>query len=78
MRVPPVAASLHFEMYRRGSTIDDYYIQIFYRKFEFEDVAPLEIPGCGTKCSLKDLYKLYADILPTDSESYKSLCNIAT
>ncbi|XP_055300691.1 prostatic acid phosphatase-like [Sitodiplosis mosellana] len=73
MRIPPLAASVHFEMYRRGT---EYYIQIFYRKFEFEDVAPINIPNCGTKCPLEDLYRLYADILPTDSESYESLCNI--
>lgn len=27
-------------------------------------IPPLNIPGCGTKCPLVDLYKLYADILP--------------
>lgn len=75
MRIPPFAANLHFEMYRHNS---EYYIQIFYRKNEFEDVPPLEIPGCGTKCSLHDLYKLYADILPAHSEDYYSLCRLET
>ena len=75
MRIPPLAASLHFELYRRGTK---FYVQIFYRKFEFEDVEPMEIPACGKECSLDDLYKLYADILPTDSETYESLCKITT
>ncbi|XP_031636524.1 uncharacterized protein LOC116349297 [Contarinia nasturtii] len=73
MRIPPPAASLHFEMYRREL---EYYIQMFYRKNEFEDVPPLEFPGCGIKCPLNDLYQIYAAILPTDSEDYHSLCRL--
>lgn len=75
MKVPPLAASVHFELFRRGT---QFYIKIFYRKFEFEDVEPMDIPGCGKECLLDDLYKLYADILPSDSETYESLCKITT
>lgn len=32
-----------------------------------EETTVLEIPGCGCKCTLEDLYDLYSDILPTKS-----------
>lgn len=75
MRIPPFAASLHFEMYRRANS-SNYYVQLFYRRDEFEDVPPLKFRKCGTKCTLDELYQMYANILPDESESYESLCKV--
>lgn len=71
--VPPFSASIHFELYRRAS---EYYVQLFYRKDKFQDVPPIEIPHCGTKCPLDKLYELYNDILPSEDDTYESLCRL--
>ncbi|XP_031627358.1 testicular acid phosphatase homolog [Contarinia nasturtii] len=60
--VPPFASSVHLELYKNGE--QEHYIQIFYRKSDEEVLLPLNIPNCGEKCSLNQLYKLYNDIIP--------------
>ncbi|XP_031629659.1 prostatic acid phosphatase-like [Contarinia nasturtii] len=60
--VPPFASSVHLELYKVGEK--EHYIQIFYRKSGEEILLPLNIPNCGEKCSLDQLYKLYNDIIP--------------
>lgn len=42
---------------------------MFYRKSDEENPSPLNIPNCGTKCTLDQLYELYSEIIPTDFES---------
>ncbi|XP_031631785.1 lysosomal acid phosphatase-like [Contarinia nasturtii] len=60
---PPFASCIFFELY---NGTNGPYLKIFYRKSADEDeLSPLEIPGCGTECSLKKWYKIYKDILPT-------------
>ncbi|XP_031616331.1 lysosomal acid phosphatase-like [Contarinia nasturtii] len=59
---PPFASSLHLELYEVAEK--EHYIQIFYRKSDEEILLPLNIPNCGEKCSLDQLYKLYNDIIP--------------
>lgn len=73
LHIPPYGASIHFELYRRGQM---YYVQLFYRKRGLKDVPPINIPNCGTMCPLNKFQDLYRDILPTESETYKSLCKI--
>lgn len=62
MSWPDYASSLMFELYK---TDEDFYIQIFYRNSDAEFIPPIDIPGCGTKCSLKKFYALYEAIIPT-------------
>lgn len=66
LHLPPYAASLHFELY--STEKGEYYIQIFYRKEDEENLQPLNIPGCGEKCTLEQFYDLYEDIIPDDFE----------
>ncbi|XP_055307972.1 prostatic acid phosphatase-like [Sitodiplosis mosellana] len=64
---PPYASCIFFELYKSNGNP---YVQIFYmNSAELEHIwnHPLEIPNCGTKCSLTDLYELYHDVLPTQS-----------
>lgn len=62
LHILPYSCSLHFEMYKTNG--NEHYIQIFYRKSEEEYPVPMEIPHCGTKCSLTKLYELYKEIIP--------------
>ncbi|XP_031629368.1 prostatic acid phosphatase-like isoform X2 [Contarinia nasturtii] len=62
LHILPFACSLHFELYEVDG--NEHYIQVFYRKSNEEFLAPLNIPNCGEKCSLDQLYKLYNDIIP--------------
>ncbi|XP_031628603.1 prostatic acid phosphatase-like [Contarinia nasturtii] len=59
---PPYASSVHLELYKVDEK--EHYIQIFYRKSDEEILLPLNIPNCGEKCPLDQLYKLYNDIIP--------------
>ncbi|XP_031629370.1 prostatic acid phosphatase-like [Contarinia nasturtii] len=65
--VPPYASSLHFELYKNSE--NEHYIQLFYRKSNEEHLSPLNLPNCGTMCSLNRLYELYSEIIPVDYES---------
>lgn len=61
------AASLHFELYKNNESA--YYVQIFLRKYEEEYPIAMNIPGCGEKCPLNQLYKLIEDIIPGDFDT---------
>lgn len=68
IHTPPYSSSLLFELYKSS---DSHYIQLFYRNSTTDDLAPMNIPNCGTKCSLNKLYELYREIMPSD---YKTEC----
>ncbi|KAG4071333.1 hypothetical protein HA402_004037 [Bradysia odoriphaga] len=63
---PPYGASLHFELFRTSR--GEHYFKIFYRNAEEEYPDPISIPGCGERCSLKQFYDLYSQIIPGDFE----------
>lgn len=44
-----------------------FYVKIFYKNSSEEDLSPLMIPKCGTKCPLDKFKKLYDDIIPKQS-----------
>ncbi|XP_031634120.1 prostatic acid phosphatase-like [Contarinia nasturtii] len=71
--IVPFAASLHFELYKSN---DDLYFQIVYRNTTEENPLPLDIPMCGTKCSLEKFHEIYAKIIPT--ASFEEECRIPT
>lgn len=71
LHISPYASSLHLELFKTDES--EHYIQLFYRKAEGEYPAPMNIPGCGEKCPLKQFYELYRDIIPGDFESECSL-----
>lgn len=67
LHVPPFASSVIFEMrHKPGDTNSSHYIQVFYRNSSAEHLTPLNIPNCGTKCPLFQLYDLYNEILVDD------------
>lgn len=66
LHVPPFGTSLHIEMYKASD--NGHYIQIFYRKSNEEELSAMNIPKCGTKCSLDRLYELYNEIIPGDHD----------
>lgn len=67
LHFPPTASSLHFELYK--SKKNEHYFQLFYRKSNEESPEPMEIPGCGEKCTLEQFYDLYKEIIPDDFDS---------
>lgn len=67
MRIPPYASSLHFELFKTST--NDHYVQLYYRTANEENPLPMNIPGCGEKCSLDQLYDIYKDIIPRDFDS---------
>lgn len=68
---PPYASCVFFELYKEKS----FYMKIFYKNStETENISPLYIPNCGTKCSLANFYELYEEVLPTDS--YEEECKL--
>lgn len=62
--MPPYASSLHFELYKTED--NENYIQLFYRRFEEEELLPLDIPRCGEKCSIKQFYEKFNELIPGD------------
>lgn len=69
--IPPYASCLFFELYTSESGP---YVKLFYKESIEKEAQLLEIPECGVKCSLNDLYKLYWDILPT--KSFEAECKL--
>lgn len=65
---PPFSSCLFFELYEG---FENPYVQIFYKNSDEPNVPALNIPGCGTKCSLKKLYDLYAIMLPKKNFDYE-------
>lgn len=57
----PYAACVLFELYKSK---DDFYVQIYYKNTTSDHLPPLNIPGCGTKCTLHEIYHLYRDVIP--------------
>lgn len=57
---PPYSSCLLFELYKQN---DSHYVQLFYKKSN--ELTLLEFPGCGSKCTVDNLYEIYSDILPT-------------
>lgn len=64
--MPPLSSCLLFELHQCN---DDPYVQIFYKNSTETNIPSLEIPKCGSKCSLKKFYELYQDILPKKSHA---------
>lgn len=58
---------MYFELYKTHD--NEHYIQLFYRKSGENHPSPMNIPGCGEKCSIKQFYELYKEIIPGDFES---------
>lgn len=56
-----------FELYRtnNGQPNEEFYFQLFYRKSDNEEPTPLDIPLCGTKCTVEKFRNAYAKIIPT-------------
>lgn len=51
------------------------YVQIFYRNStKLPNPPALDIPGCGQKCSLTHMYKLYEKVLPI--QSFEEECSL--
>lgn len=59
---PPYASSLLFELYKSRTRN---YVQIFFKNSASENLSPLNIPSCGTKCSVLKFRKIYASVIPT-------------
>lgn len=53
------------------NNLDDYYVQMYYRNSTAENLSPMEIPGCGTKCTITQLYEVYNEVLPTSFDECK-------
>lgn len=68
----PYAACLILELFQNAN---DPYIQVYYKNSTEQYIQPLDIPDCGTKCSLNSFYQLYAPILPTQSFDDECLKN---
>lgn len=66
IHLPAYTSSLLFELYE---TSNGHYIQLFYKNSAADDLILFEIPGCGTKCTIDQLYALYEDILPSNYET---------
>lgn len=60
-RAPPFASSLHFDLYKTMG--NQFHMQLTYR-YDNESKL-LRFPGCGTKCSMEDLYRMYKELIPT-------------
>lgn len=75
VHIPPFAASVHLELYK---SVDNFYVQLFYRTDSSEYIPPIEIPNCGIKCPLEEMFELYQDILPSDNDTFESLCSLST
>lgn len=74
LHVPPYSSSLLFEMYKpknSPNTTDNHYIQLYYKNSTAESFPPMKIPGCGTKCTLNQLYDLYSEFLISDFDECK-------
>lgn len=60
---PPYAASLIFEMYKINN---EFYLELFYKNTTDTNLVAMNIPKCGTKCTLQQFSRIYNDILPTN------------
>lgn len=53
-------------MYRTPA--DKYYLQLFLRQPDQEYPQAQDIRGCGTKCTLDELYQVYEQLIPGEIE----------
>lgn len=70
---PPYASTILVELYKASDA--SYYIQLFYKNTTNENLSPLNIPSCGTKCSIGDFRKIYAPIITT--ASFEKECQVS-
>lgn len=69
---PPYAACIFFELYRQHD--GSHYVQIFYKHSTNKIIEPLKLPNCDLECPLANLFKIYAEILPT--QTYDDACQM--
>lgn len=60
------------ELYKTDD--DQYYVQIFYRRFNEEHPQPLNVPGCGTKFSVQQFLDHFKEIIPEND--FDSECRL--
>lgn len=65
LHTPPYSSCLMFELYESDKD-KGHYIQMFYRNSTDEELLPLKIPKCGTKCPLEHFHRIYAHVLASD------------
>ncbi|XP_055301170.1 prostatic acid phosphatase-like [Sitodiplosis mosellana] len=70
--VPPYASCLLFELYKSR---DNFYVKLFYKNTTADNLPPLNIPGCGTKCPINMFYQLFDHIIP--KQDFESECNLS-
>lgn len=68
---PEFAACLLFELRTSEETP---YVQVFFKPSPHTDTQILNIPECGYNCTLDDMYRLYDEILPT--QSFEAECKL--
>lgn len=64
--IPSNGFSFQFEMYKTPK--DKHYLQLFLRKLGVEKPEPVDIPGCGKKCTVKEFSKVYEELIPDTFE----------
>lgn len=69
--VPPYASCVLFELYKSK---ENFYVQLFYKNTTEENLPPLNITGCGTKCPLDKFYQLFDDIIP--KQDFETECKL--
>ncbi|XP_058812426.1 prostatic acid phosphatase [Topomyia yanbarensis] len=59
---PPFASCVLLEL-RQSAHYDEPYISIYYKNTT-DEPEPMNIPSCGPRCPLSQMFKIYQDILP--------------
>ena len=71
-KTPGWAAALLFELYESISEDNSYYVRTIFKNSTYvEDFYTLEVPGCGTVCSLERFIEALA---PMAVPNYKAEC----
>lgn len=63
MDQPKFASCILLELHEIDGS---YFVKIFYKNTPTDDVPPLVIPNCGTKCPLEKFSELYGKIINVD------------
>lgn len=53
---------------------DKYYLQLFFRQPDQEYPKPEHVEGCGEKCTIEELYKVYDHLIP--DQSFEKACGV--
>lgn len=61
---PPYRSAVMFELRQFK---DDYRVQVFYKNTT-DEPEPIDLPGCGTSCSLDKMFEIYKEVLPVNWE----------